>query len=206
LIDLAQAHDVWIVEDAPYRRLRYRGADMPSLFALDPARVLRLSSFSKLISPGLRVGYAIAPEALARPLAKMAEDTYINASYVTQAMVHEFLRREWLDAQLQRLQALYAPRLDALLTALDAQMGDLATWPRPDGGFFVGITLTCGVEAATLREYAHTAGLLLSDGRGFFANGGGEHFVRLPFCALTPPEITAGVRRLADILQMLLSR
>jgi DNA-binding transcriptional MocR family regulator len=204
LVELARAYDVWLVEDAPYRSLRYRGIDLPALFDLAPERVLQLSSFSKLISPGLRVGYAVTPDPMAGPLAKMAEDTYINTSYVTQAMVHEFVRRGWMNEQLARLKALYAPRLDALLDVLEARMGDLATWPRPDGGFFVGLTLTCGVEATTLRERARTTGLLLSDGHGFFADGRGTHFIRLPFCALTPDTITLGIERLTDVLRTLL--
>ncbi len=205
LVELARVYDFWLIEDVPYRKLRYRGADVPALFDLAPECVLQMSSFSKLISPGLRVGYVITPEPLVAPLAKMAEDTYINTSYVTQAMVHEFVRRGWLDEQLPRLKALYEPRLDATLAALDARMGELAVWRRPAGGFFVGLTLTCDVEIATLREHARTVGLLLSDGRGFFANGGGEHFVRLPFCALTPEEITTGVSRLADVVHTLAS-
>lgn len=203
LVELARTYDFWIIEDVPYRKLRYRGVDLPALFDLAPERVLQMSSFSKLISPGLRVGYVITPESLVAPLAKMAEDTYINTSYVTQAMVHEFVRRGWLDEQLTRLKALYEPRLDATLAALDARMRELATWRRPAGGFFVGLTLTCDVDIATLREHARTVGLLLSDGRGFFANGGGDHFVRLPFCALTSDEITVGVSRLADVVHTL---
>lgn len=203
IAQLSREYGFWIMEDVPYRKLRYRGEDLPTLWDLAPERVIQLSSYSKLISPGLRVGYAIAPEALADNLAKMAEDTYINASYLNQAIVAEFIRRGWLEEQLARLKDLYLPRLDATMEALDAHMGDLATWHRVDGGFFLGITLNRHVRADDLLEAAREANLVLTDGRGFFAGDGGDGFVRLPFCSLTPEEIHEGVARLASVVRTL---
>jgi len=200
VVALAQKYDFWIIEDAPYRKLRYRGEELPALFDLAPDRVLYMSSYSKLISPGLRVGYVVMPEALAPGLTRMAEDTYINPSYFNQAIVFEFIQRGWLEPHITKLKTLYEPRLDAMLEALDKYMTDLATWHKPDGGFFVGLTLNLTVRAEDLLSRAREAGLLLTDGRGFFANGDGDNFVRLPFCALTPDEIAEGVRRLADSL------
>ncbi|MGB9775165.1 MAG: PLP-dependent aminotransferase family protein [Anaerolineae bacterium] len=197
---LARQYAFWVVEDLPYRRLRYRGADLPTLRDFAPERVVQMSSYSKLISPGLRVGYAVVPTDLAEPLAKMAEDTYINASYLNQAMVYEFIRRGWMEPHLEYLKALYRPRLETLLEALEEHFGGQATWHRPDGGFFVGLYLNGSVRAEDLLQRAQEAGLRLTDGRGFFANGGGDGFVRLPFCALTPEEIREGIRRLAGLV------
>jgi len=203
IADLAREYRFWIVEDIPYRRLRYRGKDLPTLFDLVPDRVIQMSSYSKLISPGLRVGYAVPPAPLVDGLAKMAEDTYINASYLNQAIVAEFIQRGWLEPHIARLKALYEPRLDATLRALDASLADLATWSRPDGGFFVGVTLHADVHAEDLLNRAREVNLCLTDGRGFFANGGGDNFVRLPFCALTPDEIQTGITRLAEVARVL---
>jgi DNA-binding transcriptional MocR family regulator len=203
IVTLARQYSFWIIEDVPYRRLRYRGAEMPTLFDLAPDRVLQMSSYSKLISPGLRVGYIIVPAPLVDQLAKMAEDTYITASYLNQAIITEFIRRGWLEPQITNLKTLYAPRLDALLTALDAQMADLGTWCKPDGGFFVGMTLKTNVRAQDLLQMASEVDLALTDGRGFFANGRGDNFVRLPFCALTPDEIQIGIARLAEVVRTL---
>ena len=203
LAALAQQHGFWIIEDLPYRRLRYRGAALPSLLELAPDRVLQMSSYSKLISPGLRVGYMILPDALATRLTKMAEDTYINSSYLNQAIVYEFIRRGWLEPNISHLCELYRPRLDAMLAALTAQMDGLATWLRPDGGFFASLSLQASVSADALLSCARQANLELTDGRGFFANGGGDAFIRLPFCALTPPEIADAVARLAEVVRQL---
>lgn len=202
IVRLARAYNFWVIEDVPYRRLRYRGEDLPSMFDLGPDRVLHMSSYSKLISPGLRVGYVVAPEPLASRLAEFAEDTYINASYLNQAMVAEFIKRDWLEPQIKELRGLYEPRLYATLQALDEHMEDLATWQKPDGGFFVGVTLNDSVDTDELLRQARDQNLLLTDGRNFFTerqNGNG--FVRLPFCALTPQQIEEGVARLAGVVR-----
>lgn len=201
LVELARQYDFWVTEDVPYRRLRYRGEDLPSLFELAPDRVLQMSSYSKLISPGLRVGYVITPAPLVEPLAEMAEDTYISPSYLNQAIVAEFIRQGWMEPQIKGLKNLYEPRLYTTLSALADYMGDIATWREPDGGFFVGVTLNGETDTDELLKKAREANLALTDGRGFFANStNGANFVRLPFCALTPIEIETGIARLAKVV------
>ncbi len=200
---LAEQYGFYIVEDVPYRKLRYSGEECQTLFDLSPDRVVQMSSFSKLIGPGLRVGYAIAPESLAEKLCKYAEDTYINASYLTHAIVYEFIERDWFLPNLAALKALYAPRLATILKSLEENMGDLATWQKPEGGFFVGMTIKAEVNADQLLERAKAANLQLTNGRGFFVNGGGDNFVRLPFCALKPDEIKSGIARLAEVIKSL---
>ncbi len=199
LLELADQYGFLVVEDAPYRSLRYSGTALPSLFELNPAQVLQMSSFSKLISPGLRVGYAILPPAMATQVIKFAEDTYINAPHLNQAMVYRFIQKGWLDSQLAELKKLYSQRLESLLSSLDKYMKDKGHWNQPSGGFFTGLTAKRELEIAELLRNAEKAGLRLSDGRGFFVQGG-QSFIRLPFCALTPMEIKTGIQRLAEIL------
>ena len=200
LADLAARHGFLLVEDAPYRLLRYRGKEEPTLLELAPERTLHMSSFTKLIAPGVRTGFMIGPAALIAQLAKVAEDTYISPGYVAQGITYEWCRRGLLPPQIERLKALYAPRLDACLAALDRHMPD-AQATRPDGGFFISLTLPAGVTTTEVRAKATTRGLNLTDGQAFFPEGGGERFLRLPFCALTPAEIDEGIRRLADSIR-----
>jgi DNA-binding transcriptional MocR family regulator len=197
---LAQEYQFWILEDIPYRKLRYRNQDLPALFDLAPDRVMQLSSYSKLICPGLRVGFITTADDIAPPLAKFAADTYINSSFFNQAMVYDFIRRGWQDEHLLFLKDLYRSRLDAMLAALDADFRDLATWHKPDGGFFIGMTLKNKIQPEALLKHAREANLELSDGRGFFSSGGNS-FVRLPFCSLTPGEIQSGVARLNQVIR-----
>jgi DNA-binding transcriptional MocR family regulator len=200
LVELAGRYGFLLVEDAPYRLLRYRGREEPTIYELAPDRTLHMSSFTKLIAPGVRTGFMIGEQALIARLAKVAEDTYISPGYVAQGITFEWCRRGLLPAQLERLKALYAPRLDACLKGLDLHMPD-AKATRPDGGFFVSLTLPAGVSTTAVRERASARGLNLTDGLAFFPNGGGERFLRLPFCALSPAEIDEGLRRLAASIQ-----
>jgi 2-aminoadipate transaminase len=200
IVDLAARYGFLLVEDAPYRLLRYRGEDEPTLYSLAPEQTLHMSSFTKLIAPGVRMGFMFGDPRLIAKLAKVAEDTYISPGYVAQGITYEWCRRGLLVPQLERLKRLYAPRLDACLAGLETFMPDTLT-TRPDGGFFISLTLPDGVLTSTLRTQAAARGLNLSDGLGFFPNGGGERFLRLPFCALSPAEINDGIQRLAESVQ-----
>jgi DNA-binding transcriptional MocR family regulator len=197
IAELADRHGFVIVEDAPYRLLRYRGTAETTIYDLAPDRTLHMSSFTKLIAPGVRTGFMIGEPAIIRKLAKVAEGTYISPGYVAQGITYEWCRRGLLPPQIESLKKLYAPRLDACLAALDRYMPD-ATTTRPDGGFFLSLTLPQGVTTTAVREQAAKRSLNLADGLAFFPEGGGERFLRLPFCALTPAEIDEGIQRLAE--------
>ena len=153
LVELAAAHGFLLVEDAPYRLLRYRGSEEPTLYELAPELTLHMSSFTKLIAPGVRTGFMIGAPAIIGKLAKVAEDTYISPGYVAQAICYEWCRRGLLPPQIERLKALYAPRLDACLAGLDKYMPD-ATATRPDGGFFISLTLPEGASTTAVRMQA----------------------------------------------------
>lgn len=200
LAELAEQHNFLIVEDAPYRPLRYRGQEEPSIYSLAPERTLFMCSFTKLIAPGVRTGFMIGRPDLIAKLAKVAEDTYISPGYLAQGITYEWCRRGLLQPQIERLKTLYLPRLDACLAALDKYMPGSVD-ARPDGGFFISLTLPEGVLTSRVRAEAAKRSLNLSDGLAFFPNGGGERFLRLPFCALTPAEIEEGVRRLAESVE-----
>lgn len=199
LVELAERYDFWILEDNPYRDLRYFGEEFPTIFSLDSEKVLYLSSFSKVLSPGIRVGYLIGPEQLVRQLTKMAEDTYITPNMLGQGMVYEYCRRGWLGPNIDRLRDIYRPRLEALASALEAYLPQ-AQWTRPEGGFFVGVYLPPEVDTSVLRSRAHDMGVVLSDGRGFFPDGDGGSFLRLPFCAVSVGEIREGIARIGSIV------
>ena len=197
---LAAKYGFWIIEDAPYRRLRYFGEEVPTLYSMAPDRVLHLSSFSKTLAPGLRLGYAVATRQAIDDLAAYAVDTYIGPVFPSQGMVYEYLRTGLLEANIARLKTLYAPRLQATLTALDRCLRG-ATWTHPEGGFFVGVTLPQGASITHLLGKAEGVGLRLSDGRGFYpVPADGDRFLRIPFCSVTPDEIGTAVARLAEIM------
>ncbi len=197
LVELAEQYNFILLEDAPYRLLRYRGQDEPTLFSLAPRRTLHMSSFTKLIAPGMRLGFMMGEAELLAKVAKAAEDTYISPGYFAHGIAYEWCKRGLLPAQIEKLKALYAPRLDACLAAIDRHMPE-AQATRPDGGFFVSVTLPEGTQTTAVRAAAAKRNLNLADGLAFFPDDGGERFLRLPFCALTPEQIDEGIRRLAE--------
>jgi DNA-binding transcriptional MocR family regulator len=200
IAELAAQHDVLLLEDAPYRMLRYRGTQEPTLFSLAPQRTLHMTSFTKLIAPGVRLGFMMGDAAILAKIGKVAEDTYISPGYFAHGVTLEWLKAGKLEPQIEKLKALYAPRLDACLAALDKYIPD-AVATRPDGGFFLSLTLPQGVSTTDLRAAASKLNLNLADGLAFFPQGGGERFLRLPFCALTPAQIDEGIRRLAEAVK-----
>jgi 2-aminoadipate transaminase len=199
---LAEKYNFLLLEDAPYRQLRYRGREEPRLLDLAPNRTLHMSSFSKLIGPGPRIGFMFGNPDLISKIAEVAGDTYISPNFLAQGVAYEWCRRGLLEPQIEKLKSLYSPRLDACRAALEKYVPS-AQPTRPDGGFFLSITLPEGVRTTAVRAAAQKRNLNLADGLAFFPNGGGERFLRLPYCALTPEEIDEGIRRLADTIKEL---
>jgi 2-aminoadipate transaminase len=200
ILRLGEEYGFYVIEDSPYRLLRYRGTAAPTLREMKPERVIHISSFSKTLSPGMRIGYMILPPDLALRFHRWSEDTYIHPVLPTEGIVNEYCRKELLQPNIEKLKALYKPRLDAMLGALRNHLRG-ANWIEPEGGFFVSATLPENVDGHRLWKNAKEFGLVLTDGRGFFTDGKGENFVRLPFCALIPEEIEEGIRRLAKAIE-----
>ena len=200
IVRLAEQHDFWIVEDAPYRPLRYKGQDVPTLRSLSPDRVLHMSSFTKLLSPGLRVGYVVAPAKIVEALSPIIANTYVCPGMLAQGITYEFCRRGWLEPNIEALRDLYRPKLEATVAALRQDLPE-AGWVEPEGGYFVGLTLPEDADTGNLRERARAVGVGLSDGRGFFAQGDGSRFLRLAFPALSCQDIREGIARLGTLLK-----
>ena len=198
IIELAEQHDLLVLEDDPYGLVRFEGEAQPSLRELDERdRVIYASSFSKTIAPGLRVGYFIAPAALRAELEVMSTSTYITPGLLGQAAVHEFVRRGNFDTNLERARHLLRLRRDAMLETLDAELaGAAATWSRPQGGYFVWLELP-GVDTPELLQRSTEAGVGFVAGPDF---GGAPTAARLAYSFVSPDEIREGISRLAALL------
>ena len=192
LVALSQRYGFTIIEDSPYRKLRYAGDPIPSLFDLASDRVIHMSSFSKLISPGLRTGFMILNNGMAQDVIRFATDTYISPSMFDQAVVLEFLNMGLLAEHIINLKALFYPRLQTLLAELDTHLSSFGTWTKPQGGYFVGFFMDPQFAPPKIAD-APRFGITLSDGAGFFIDPY-QHFLRLPFCALSEETISEGVR------------
>jgi 2-aminoadipate transaminase len=200
IAQLAAEHDLLVYEDDPYGLVRFEGEAPPSLFELAGGeRVIYSSSFSKTIAPGVRVGYFVLPQDLAGELEALAVSTYITPGLLSEATVYEFLRRGAFEPNLQRVRGLLRERRDAMLAALESELGGRATWSSPEGGYFLWLDL--GVDTAELLGRAEQAGVTFIKGTDFFAPGeGGDRSARLAFSFVSPAEITEGVARLAALV------
>jgi len=201
IAEIARAHELLVLEDDPYGLVRYEGEPLPTIFELEGGtNVAYASSFSKTVAPGVRVGYFVLPADLAARIEKLAVDTYISPPFMTQATVHEFLRRGRFEPNLERVRGLLRSRRDAMLEALEAHMPDGAAWSRPNGGYFVWLDLP---GLAPDLASAEAAGVTFVPGTDFFARGGGggERSLRLAFSFVSPDEIADGVARLAPLVR-----
>jgi 2-aminoadipate transaminase len=198
LAQLPAAQDLRILEDDPYGLVRFEGEPLPTLFELEGGRnVIYSSSFSKTIAPGLRVGYVVVPEAMAVGLEDVVASTYITPALVGQATVLEFLRRGRLAPNLERVRELLRARRDAMLEALERELGGRARWSQPEGGYFLWLELPEGTNATELLGRATAAGVTFVPGTDF---GGEPNSARLAFSFASPAEIGEGVSRLAGLV------
>ena len=203
LVELAAEHDLLVLEDDPYGLVRFEGNPLPTLHELEGGeRVIYSSSFSKTVAPGVRVGYLVLPERLAKAVESLATSTYITPSLLSQATVFEFLRRGALERNLELVRSLLKARRDALLAALEERLGGAgARWNRPEGGYFLWLELPEGGDAKALLGAAEDAGVTFVPGPDFFAGGGGGgSAARLAFSFASPAEIAEAVGRLARLL------
>ena len=202
LVELAREHGLPLLEDDPYALVRFEGEPLPSLFELAEGEgVIYTSSFSKVASPGLRVGYLVAPRELAGRLEDLATRTYLAPSFLPQAIVSEYLARGLLEPNLERIRSLLRARRDAMLGALPGACPPGTTWSKPEGGYFVWLDLPEELDAGDLLARSEDAGVTFVKGADFYPPGsGGEHSARLAYSYVSPGEIADGMARLGVVL------
>ncbi|MEV7816284.1 MULTISPECIES: PLP-dependent aminotransferase family protein [Streptomyces] len=197
--EAAARHGFWIVEDDPYGELRYDGEQVPWIAASPAAsdRTILLGSFSKIMAPGLRLGYLRAPAAIRRScvIAKQAAD--LHTSTVDQAVAARYLRDSDLDAHVRTIRDAYRERRDALLGGLPTALPFGSRWNHPAGGMFVWVSLPEGHDATQLLRVAISHEVAYVPGAPFFAGTPDPAALRLSFTTHSPEEITEGLRRLA---------
>ncbi len=201
LLELAREYDVPVVEDDPYGRLRFEGGHVKPLRALDD-EVIHLGTFSKIFSPGLRLGWMTAPRPILAKvlLAKQAAD--LCGSNFSQVTAERYFRGTRWRRVLRDLTRTYAERRDAMLAALEEHFPPEAVWTTPEGGFFVWCELPPFVDAKAMLAEAVERGVTYVPGDAFFPDGRtGRNCMRLAFCYAEPSAIEEGVRRLAEVLE-----
>lgn len=202
VIALARERGATIFEDDPYGLLRFSGEPLPRIFELAGGdNVIFLSSFSKTVAPGIRVGYVILPEDIVPSIEGYVFENYVSPSIFVQATLCEFLRRGRFDPNVEDIQAGLRIRRDAMIAALAREMPEGTRWNEPDGGYFLWVDLPAGVRGDELQARAAEAGVTFVKGSDFYFAGGGDEAVRLAFSYATAAEIEDGIARLGRLVR-----
>ena len=207
LMQLAEQYDFMIFEDDPYIELRFQGDRLPTMLSLDHGdRVVYASSFSKTVCPGVRVGYLAGPAAVISAVQtdqKIATETYISPSMVSESIVNEFCRTGAIDRSIATVTAALRDRLGTLVAALGRELPH-ARFTPPDGGYFLWIDLPENVDVDALFTAAQDRGVVFVKGTDFLLDGG-RNSLRLAYSGVSPDEINEGVTRLATAYRVTLT-
>ncbi len=196
---LIRKYDVVLVEDDPYSALRYQGTDVPSIKSLAPEKVVYAGTFSKVFSPGLRIGYCAAPKPIQQWLVVAKQGIDLHTSTFCQALAAEYIVGGHMTRHLPRIIDLYHPRQTAMLAALSRHMPDGYHWTRPEGGMFVWLQGPCGIDTEKLNEQTIARNVAFVPGKFFFADPDqGAHAMRLNFTNSDETTLEKAVAILAD--------
>ncbi len=202
LIALAEKYDLLIIEDSPYRQLRFEGESEPPLISLNSDRVLSIYTFSKILLPGFRLGWMAGPTELIQKaiVAKQAVD--LCAPPYTQAIIAEFMKRGLLEKQIDKIIAAYKAKRNYMLNCLDKYLSHIPgiKWTEPKGGLFLWITLPEGLDATAMFMKAVEKNVAYVMGCAFDPEGTDRSTMRLNFSFATMDEIDQGIQRLANVI------
>jgi 2-aminoadipate transaminase len=213
VVSLAAQYQVPIVEDDPYSHLRFAGEPLPALMFLDAQRhktngqglqgnVIYNGSFSKILGPGLRVGWLAAPSQVIRRLALLKQGTDLHTSVLAQMIVYEMVQDgEFLPRHVEKLRAALRVRRDAMVAAIQRHFPPGLHWVNPDGGLFIWVTLPPELDANELLKETLEHKVAFVPGYSFFPNGGGRNTLRLNFSYPMPEVIETGIERLGLVLK-----
>jgi 2-aminoadipate transaminase len=200
LVELASEHGFWLFEDDPYRLVSFGGPAGQTMLDMDEAgRVIHASSFSKTVSPGVRVGYLVGPEDAIATLSKRASENYISPNMLAESVVWELARSGALDENIKKVNAALAGRRDALVDALREKIPE-AEFVVPEGGYFLWLALGDDVDTPELLARAKDEGVTFVAGPDFMIEGG-EHELRLAFASVPADQVAEGVDRIARALE-----
>jgi len=193
-----------LIEDDPYGALSYKGEPMPKMVAMNPDGVIYMGSFSKVLTPGIRLGYVCAPLPLVRrlELAKQAAD--LHTAQLTQMVVHEVVKDGFLDQHIPTIRKLYGDQCQVMLDAMAEHFPAGVTWTKPEGGMFIWVTLPQSIDAMKLLDQSLAARVAFVPGAPFYANEPATNTLRLSFVTVPPERIREGIAILGKLIKDML--
>lgn len=201
LCDLAIRYDIPIVDDNPYGDVYFTADRLPTIKSYGGDAVIALRSFSKIISPGLRLGWINGPKEIVSQFEKVKQCADLHTSTFCQYVIYEFIRHGYLDPHIEKIRVDYKRKRDWMLRALEAWFPVEAKWTRPEGGLFIWVELPAHMSAKKLFPKAVEMKVAYVYGSPFYANGGGENTMRLNFSCASMDEIDEGIKRLGRLIK-----
>ena len=212
IVEIANRHGVPIVEDDPYGKLLFEGEPIPPLCVIDEeyhsnqdgcysGNVIYTSTLSKILAPGLRIGWVIAPPQVNKKMVQAKQGADLQSSTFDQYVAYELVKDDWLNEHIELIKKVYKERRDAMLNAFEKYMPEGTTWTKPAGGLFLWLRLPDGCDTVKLFPMAVEEKVAYVPGEPFYPNGGPTNTMRMNFSASKPEVIDEGVRRLANIVR-----
>ena len=202
LVELAQRRELLVLEDNPYGLLRYEGDPLPTLHALDRGEfVIYLGTFSKILSPGIRIGWTTAPAPVLEKMNLGKQGADLCSSAFSQMFVASYFEHDHWQDYLQSLRDLYRRRRDTMLDALAEYFPREASWTRPQGGLFIWATLPDYIDTTDLLARALSHNVAFVPGRAAYLDGRGANSMRLNFSGVSDDDIRDGIRRIGEVVR-----
>jgi 2-aminoadipate transaminase len=202
IIEIAEKYDFFIIEDSPYREIRFEGKPEKMMYGLDTSgRVITLSTFSKIFAPGFRIGWVLGHPLILDKLVLAKQTSDICSSAFSQRIIARYLEKGLLEKNLPKTIALYRERRDFMLNCFTKYMPGEISWTRPEGGLFLFVTMPAGLNAASVLKKAIDENVAFVDGSTFFCNDQGHNTMRINFSYSNKDEIETGVERLARVIK-----
>jgi 2-aminoadipate transaminase len=201
IIELAEKYDLLIVEDSPYREIRFEGEPQKMMYSLDKyGRVITLCTFSKIFAPGFRVGWVIGQSVILDKIVMAKQTADLCTSGFVQMILAKYIEKGLLEINLPRTIALYRERRDHMIGCFRKYMPESVRWTEPHGGLFLFVTLPLGLDAGNILMKAIDNNVAFVDGATFFCNDSGHNTMRINFSYSTNSEIETGVERLSAVI------
>jgi len=199
LVEVANRYNVPIIDDNPYGDIYFTGRRLKSLKSIGGDEVIALRSFSKTLTPGLRIGWMNGPADIMSHFEKVKQCTDLHTSTFGQYLVYEYLKRGLLEPHIEKIRADYSAKRNIMLDVMDEHFPKAVEWTRPEGGLFLWVVLPKHMSAKDLLPKAIASKVAYVYGQPFFANGGGENTLRLNFSNANPDDIVTGIKKLGKL-------
>lgn len=205
VIEVAKKFNLLIVEDSPYREIRFDGEPMPMIYSLDKeGRTMLLGTFSKTFVPGFRLGWIMAPKPIIDRLEIVKQSVDLCAPVFNQFIAAKFIKKGYFDKNIERIKVNYCAKRNSMIAAFEKYMPEGVTWTNPDGGLFLFVTLPLGYNATDLFKLAVKEDVAFVIGEAFHCDGSGKNTLRINFSYMNEERAQEGVRRLANAIRKLM--